>query len=48
VDTANSIRVFGGWTLQIQTLPISGMRHREVEITAPFETHKDEKRPRLE
>ena len=29
VDTANSIRVFGGWILQIQTLPISGTRHRK-------------------
>jgi len=33
VDAANS-RVFGGgWTLQIQIGPISGMRHRKLEIT---------------
>jgi hypothetical protein len=45
VDTANSIRVFGGWTLQIQMGPISGMRHRKLEITPRSVTHKDEKRP---
>jgi hypothetical protein len=35
VDAANSIRVFGGWTFadsEIQMGPISGMRHRKLEI----------------
>jgi glucose 1-dehydrogenase len=33
VNAANSIRMCGGWILQIQTWPISAMRRRKFEST---------------
>jgi len=33
VNAANSIRMFGGWILQIQTWPISAMRRSKLEST---------------